>query len=170
MPDPICMERFGILLATSSTMRSILFYSSFLFTFIGMAQEGYRTIPENTRVFPLDTPFVDTVLTPREGDVKFTVQPRVAALLKDYANQEHTQSGYRVQIFLGDRNTAESTKRSFLQRHPDVPAYLSWLAPNFRLRVGDLHTRLEAEHLLHELKTTYPGSYIVPDEVEMGRE
>lgn len=162
---------FGILLASFNMMRSILFTLSMLIAILSVSQEGYRTIPaDKPKVFPVDTPFVDTLLTPREGDVKFTVQPRVATLLKDYANHEHSQNGYRVQIFLGDRNTAESTKRSFLQRHPDVPAYLSWLAPNFRLRVGDLHTRLEAEHLLHELKTTYPGSYIVPDEVEMGRD
>ena len=58
------------------------------------------------------------------------------------------------------------TKRSFLQKNPEIPAYLSWLAPNFRLRVGDLRTRLEAEKLLHEMRLTYPGSYIVPDEIE----
>jgi len=165
------MNMFGILLANFTMMRSILLYSSMLIAISSLAQEGYQTITaDKPREFPLDTPFVDTLLITREGDVKFTVQPRVATLLKDYANHEHTQNGYRVQIFLGDRNTAETTKRSFLQRHPEVPAYLSWLAPNFRLRVGDLHTRLEAEHLLHELKTIYPGSYIVPDEVEMGRE
>ena len=165
------MERFGILLATFIPMRSILFFFTFLLTFLGVAQDGYQAVTTAApKPFPLDTPVVDTVLTARKGDVKFSVAPRVEGLLKDYVNHEHTQSGYRVQIFLGDRNTAESTKRSFLQRHPEVPAYLSWLAPNFRLRVGDLHTRLEAEHLLHELKTAYPGSYIVPDEVGMGRQ
>ena len=46
---------------------------------------------------------------------------------------------------------------------PGPPAYPSWLAPNLRLRVGDLRTRLEAVHLRHELKVSYPGSYIVPD-------
>ncbi len=96
-------------------------------------------------------------------------QPRSKRLLKDYAERKNPQQGYRVQIFLGDRKTAENTKRASSQKNPDTPAYLSWLAPNFRLRVGDLRTRLEAEHLLHELKVTYPGSYIVPDEIEMPR-
>ncbi len=117
----------------------------------------------------VDTPASDTVLTQRQGDVKITVPPRIEGLLKDFANHKHTLNGYRVQIFLGDRNTAESTKRSFLQKYPETPAYLSWLAPNFRLRVGNLRTRLEAEHLLREMKVAYPGSYIVPDEIEMPR-
>ena len=87
--------------------------------------------------------------------------------MTSYSEHKHVQRGYRVQIFLGDRKTAEETKRSFLQKNPDIPAYLSWLAPNFRLRVGDLLTRLQAEHLLRDMKLDYPGSYIVPDEIEM---
>ena len=105
----------------------------------------------------------------RTGDVKITVPPRIEALLEDHSSRKHVQKGYRVQIFLGDRKTAEDTKRGFLQKNPDIPAYLSWLAPNFRLRVGDLYTRLEAEHLLRDMKLLYPGSYIVPDEIEMPR-
>lgn len=114
--------------------------------------------------FPLEQ---DT--TPRTGDVRMTFGPGVERLLTAYGEHKHRTDGYRVQIFLGDRATAETTKRTFLQKNPDVPVYLSWLAPNFRLRVGDCRTRLEAEHLLHEVKTTFAGSYIVPDEIEMPR-
>jgi hypothetical protein len=113
----------------------------------------------------VDTP----TLAPVVGDVRITTSPAIETLLKDYSARKHPQQGYRVQIFLGDRKTAEDTKRTFLQKNPDVPAYLSWLAPNFRLRVGDLCTRLEAERLLRDLKAAYPGSYIVPDEIEMPR-
>lgn len=101
--------------------------------------------------------------------MRITLAPGIDKLLTDYSAHKHPQKGYRVQIFLGDRATAETTKRTFLQKHPDTPAYLSWLAPNFRLRVGDLRTRLEAERLLRDLRTLYPGSYIVPDEIEMPR-
>jgi hypothetical protein len=113
---------------------------------------------------------VDTPLTEgADGDIAITVPARIETLLEDYSEHKHPQKGYRVQIFLGDRRTAEDTKRTFLQKNPDIPAYLSWLAPNFRLRVGDLRTRLEAERLLRDLRVTYPGSYIVPDEIEMPR-
>ncbi len=112
---------------------------------------------------------VDSPLTAQPGHVTINTTPRIDALLKDYSERDHAQQGYRVQIFLGDRSTAEATKRSFLLKNPEIPAYLSWLAPNFRLRVGDLRTRLEAERLLRDLKVAYPGSYIVPDEIEMPR-
>lgn len=114
-----------------------------------------------------DTPDTAGVLpTRREGRVDIVAAPRVEQLMKDYAERKHPRQGYRVQVFLGDRRTAEETKRAFLLKHPEVPVYLSWLAPNFRLRVGDLRTRLEAERLLRELRATYPGSYIVQDEIE----
>ena len=122
----------------------------------------------DARTSAVDSP-TDALKELRPGDVSITLPANVEALLKDYTDHEHPQNGYRVQIFLGDRKTAEETKRTFLQKNPDIPTYLSWLAPNFRLRVGDLRTRLDAERLLNELKEAYPGSYIVPDEIGMPR-
>jgi hypothetical protein len=109
----------------------------------------------------------DTPVTDLPKALTVTVDPRIEATMARYAELEHPQQGYRVQIFLGDRKTAEETKRTFLQKYPDVPVYLSYLAPNFRLRVGDLRTRLDAERTLSELRADYPGSYIVPDEIGM---
>jgi hypothetical protein len=115
---------------------------------------------------PVDTPTV-AVIAP--GDVTLRVAPGIDGTMEQFAEVKHIRKGYRVQVFLGDRKTAEETKRTFLQKYPDTPAYLSWLAPNFRLRVGDLRTRLEAERLLRDMKVIYPGSYIVPDDIEMPR-
>lgn len=117
-----------------------------------------------TSVLSVDTPETEGV-----GDVTVALTPAIDKLLKAYSEHKHPKKGYRVQIFLGERSTAEATKRAFLQKNPDTPAYLSWLAPNFRLRVGDLRTRLEAERLLRDMKLQYPGSYIVPDDIEMPR-
>ncbi len=132
--------------------------------------EPYRPV-----VSALDTPVTDTSgiaqepLPSRPGQVTVNEPERIAQLMRAHAEAKHPIKGYRVQIFLGDRKTAEDTKRAFLQKYPDTPAYLSWLAPNFRLRVGDLRTRLEAEHLLRTLAVEHPGSYIVPDEIEPPR-
>jgi hypothetical protein len=160
----------GILLAHYRPMRSLSLTILMLLSMAATAQHGMRLSQPSKSVVELsvDTPANDTARS-RVGDVKITVPPRIETLLEDYSSRKHVQKGYRVQIFLGDRKTAEDTKRAFLQKNPDIPAYLSWLAPNFRLRVGDLYTRLEAEHLLRDMKLLYPGSYIVPDEIEMPR-
>mgnify|MGYP003952990583 FL=1 len=131
-----------------------------------------RTFQPNAAITTavVDSPItVPTTLTQGPGELTVHDSPRIEKLMRDYAEHRHPQQGFRVQIFLGDRKTAEETKRSFLLKHPEIPAYMSWLAPNFRLRVGDMHTRLEAERLLRDLRVEHPGSYIVPDEVEMRR-
>ncbi len=118
-------------------------------------------------VLHVDSPLIETpngVVIP--GQVQVMTDPRVERAMADYSERKHAQQGFRVQIFLGERRVAEETKRAYLLKYPDSAAYLSWLAPNFRLRVGDLRTRLEAERLLRDLKDVYPGSYIVPDEIE----
>lgn len=109
----------------------------------------------------------DTPVTTLPGNLVIRADPKVEELMRKYIAHKHSVRGYRVQIFLGDHKHAEETKRAFLQKNPDLPIYQSWFAPNFRLRVGDLRTRLEAERLLRDLRVTYPGSYIVPDEIEM---
>ncbi|MBK7384615.1 MAG: SPOR domain-containing protein [Flavobacteriales bacterium] len=114
----------------------------------------------------VDTP---PTIGPHPGNVEIHADPKVEQLMRRYTEHKHPRKGYRVQIFLGDRRTAEDTKRAFLLKNPDSPAYLSWFAPNWRLRIGDLRTRLEAERMLHELRAIHPGCYIVPDEIEMPR-
>jgi len=143
-----------------------------LFLGLILLASTWSVAQEPTRVFepykPAPQP-VDTPATATPGQITVTTDPRIDATVTRYTELKHPQRGYRVQIFLGDRKTAEDHKRTFLQKYPDVPAYMSFLAPNFRLRVGDMRTRLEAERLLRDLKTLYPGSYIVPDEIEMAR-
>ena len=152
-----------------------LFFLVQLLAFTGFAQDAppvkvFQPYGGSTITSAIDTPVTDTAVTDQlraGGDVNLIVDPRIERLMELHAEHEHKQQGYRVQIFLGERKPAEDMKRTFLQKYPDVPAYISWLAPNFRLRVGDLRTRLEAESLLHQLKPEFPGSYIVPDEIGM---
>lgn len=113
-----------------------------------------------------DTP----VVAAGHGDVTIQEDERITRLMEDFAKRKHTLKGYRVQIFLGgDRQAGQQVRREFLLKHVDIPAYEDYLAPNFRVRVGDLRTRMEAAKLLRELKADHPGAYVVPDEIEMPR-
>ncbi len=109
----------------------------------------------------------DSVLVP--GKVTLAESAQIKALMADYGSHRKPLDGYRVQIFLGDRSQAETLRRTFLVQHPDIPAYLSYLAPNFRVRVGDLRDRVEAENLRETLRGEFPGLYVVPDQIEPPR-
>jgi hypothetical protein len=129
----------------------------------GLPLAAQDSLPERT------VPAVARPVWRGPGSVSYNEDPDVTRTMERFVEVKHERKGFRVQIALGDRRTAEDTKRSFLQKHPDTPAYISWFAPNFRLRVGDLRTRLEAEHLLQQLRPEHPGSYIVPDLIEPPR-
>lgn len=103
------------------------------------------------------------------GTIHVMESDRIKAIMADYASRKQPLKGFRVQIFLGDRSAAENTRRDFLRQHPDTPAYLSYLAPNFRVRVGDLRDRVAAEHMREQLRSEFPGLYVVPDQIEPPR-
>lgn len=151
-------------------MRFLLLICSAVLAFALHAQNDPRVFtPYSQQKQTEVAPKPAAVVGPDSGHVVIHESSRIQALMKDYAGTKQPLKGYRVQIFLGDRTKAEETRRSFLVKHPDIPAYLSYLAPNFRVRVGDLRTRLEAELLRDQLKDAFPGCYVVPDEIEMPR-
>lgn len=165
--------RGGTPLALAAAMRLFLLPLLVSCALLGFGQDGsQRELPARDRVAGTardasartDTPVVAA------GDVAIEQDERITKLMDQYAAHKHPLKGFRVQIFLGsDRDKAREMRRSFLVKHPDVGGYESYLAPNFRIRVGDLRTRLEAERLRDELKAEYPGCYIVPDEIELPR-
>ncbi len=72
--------------------------------------------------------------------------------------------GYRVQIYAGnDRSKAAKTKIDFQRRFPNVHAYMTYVSPQFRVKVGDFRSRGEAQEMYSKLGTLYNPCMIVPD-------
>lgn len=71
------------------------------------------------------------------------------------------RSGFRIQIFDSNgrnaRNEAQSRKKAVESRFSRMHAYVTFDSPYWRVRVGDFHTRAEAEHALTELRRSFPG-------------
>jgi hypothetical protein len=83
-------------------------------------------------------------------------------------SENETIEGYRIQIhFGGEREKAKSVKTKFLQQFPEVTAYEIYQQPNFKVRVGDFRTRLEAQKFMNELNTLFPSSFIVADDIHL---
>lgn len=83
-------------------------------------------------------------------------------------NSKTKETGYRVQIYFGaDKVAANSMKAKFLANYADdAHAYEVYDVPNFKIRVGDFRTRLEAYAFLKEIKTEFPSAFIVESEIE----
>lgn len=83
-------------------------------------------------------------------------------------SENESIDGYRIQIhFGGEREKAKTIKTKFLQQFPDVAAYELYQQPNFKVRVGDFRTRLEAQKFMSEINTYFPSAFIVADEIHL---
>ena len=92
-------------------------------------------------------------------------------LHKAFNNQYNSINGYRVQIFKGSGNSAlenaEIIMAEFTADQTNTLAYISFMEPYYRIRVGDFKTRLEALNFLKIIKGTYPSSFVIKDNIEL---
>lgn len=77
-------------------------------------------------------------------------------------------NGYRIVIFFDqDKSVVSQQKANFLSRYKEHKAYIDYVAPNYRIRVGNFRTRLEAEALKAELLLSFPTAVVVEDYIEL---
>ena len=90
------------------------------------------------------------------------------ALLRDADN--YAIDGFRIQIFeeSGNKSSthAKEVMAEFTEKYPVMPVYLTWQAPNFKVRVGDFGTRMEAEGFLNKIKRDYPIAWVITDKIK----
>ncbi|MGE4585847.1 MAG: SPOR domain-containing protein [Mangrovibacterium sp.] len=98
---------------------------------------------------------------------------RIDSLLQNHIRQNKRMEGtegYRLEIFFssGSRSREEALQRKteFLRKFPDETAYMLFLTPNFKVRVGDCRTRSEALKLKERIRKDYPNAFIVPDIIQ----
>ncbi len=79
-------------------------------------------------------------------------------------------SGYRIQIFKGSGNSSLENARlfsdDFSEDHQNIPTYISFQEPYYRLRIGDFRDRLDAINFLRKIKNDYPSAFVIQDEIE----
>ena len=112
---------------------------------------------------------IHSVSAQEKGKVMVTKDPQIDSLIakrlelsKDSrSGNSISVSGFRVQIFSGlERQQAYAEQAKFKVRFPVYKIYISYVQPNYRVRVGDFRTRLEAEKFMNELKRYYSSMFI----------
>ena len=79
--------------------------------------------------------------------------------------------GFRIQIFFDSGNSskthAQTVYDEFVSKFPNIRAYLTFKAPNYKVRVGDFRSRLDAQRLLNEIIIDYPNAWIIEDRINL---
>jgi hypothetical protein len=80
---------------------------------------------------------------------------------------DSSYNGYRIHIFMEIGNDAlkhsEQVKRRFENAFPDIPIYLTYSEPHFRLRAGNFRNRVEAEKCLRRIKPKFKEAFVTAD-------
>lgn len=86
---------------------------------------------------------------------------------QQYNRKKEFADGYRIQIlYTNVRDEAYKSKSAMYVQFPELPPYVEYEQPYFKLRVGDFKTRLEATYFLQQVITLYPGAFIVKDKIK----
>jgi len=127
-----------------------------------------NTLPDvPTHDFPVSTPSHEVAANiPKKADGT-PVHPFVNPSVHKDGRVIYSGKGFRVQIYNGsDRDKAIKVKKDFMRGNPGVRTYLTYLAPCFRVKVGDYRNRSDAVGMLKEANSTYDSPcMIVPDDI-----
>jgi len=84
--------------------------------------------------------------------------------------KKEKMKGYRVQIHFGpEKGKAMDVRTKFNSQYNSISSYLDYQQPYFKIRAGDFRTKLEAYKLLQEISGSFPGAFIVSDDIELPR-
>lgn len=106
------------------------------------------------------------------GNVQVIQDSRVDTLMGKYIEVNEFDpdiKGFRIEIFFESgnqsKNKAIEAKSKFVNKFSEIPSYLTFQPPNYKVRVGDFRTKMEADKFLKEIEYDYPSAFIVADKI-----
>jgi len=108
------------------------------------------------------------------SNVEIIQDARIDLLVKKHIQINevlNTLDGFRIQVFsdsgINSKNKAQSVQDEFMARFPDKGVYLTFKSPNYKVRIGDFRTKLDAQRFLIELTADYPNAFIIADQINL---
>ncbi len=121
--------------------------------------------------------FISNKLFAQSDTIIVHKDPRVDSLIKKQIqineittrDNRRSASGFRIQVISSsDRNKVFSAKAKIYQQYPELKPYIIYLAPNYKLKVGNFKTQEEAQPYFDKLSRLYTtGVYIIHDAIEV---
>ncbi|MDR1258121.1 MAG: SPOR domain-containing protein [Tannerellaceae bacterium] len=166
-------------------MKANIYIIGICISFAGMYQAAAQIIPYAP---PTRYTIVDELQAPARGkgsvviDQPAAILNMIGARLQGGADMETTAGGrvylryqgYRVQVFSGNNQRTSKDEAFRIEREmknliPDIPTYVTYNAPFWRLRIGDYSTHEEAMQVQRQLMQAFPKygkeMYIIREDI-----
>ena len=124
-----------------------LFFLFILLPFLSVAQTD-TTLSENGSITSINEKGIDALVSKYENIL----------------NAKNGVEGWRVQLaFKSKEEETKQLKIDFIKLYPEIPTYLKYEAPYYRIRVGNFRTKLEAKKIQYLINKNFPGAYVVSE-------
>ena len=108
------------------------------------------------------------------GEIKVVQDEKVDLLVSKHIQINQGKKGidgYRIQIFFdsgtNSKTRAQSIFDAFKAKYQETGAYLTFKAPNYKVRVGDFRTKLDAQRFLNSIIGEYPNAWVIEDMINL---
>jgi hypothetical protein len=89
----------------------------------------------------------------------------------EFRRKEGKLPGYRIRIFSDSgtsaRQRAWNERSRFVKLFPDIPTYLEYEAPNFKIYVGDFRSKLEGFKAYKVIGKDFRSAFLVPAKINL---
>jgi hypothetical protein len=124
---------------------------------------AYRPEPAVSEEQPSDTISIETVTNSAYLDQT----ARLNTVLDTAAIYARTTikyiDGFTIQVYGGDdRALAKDFRLNLIRNFPSTEPRMVFEQPNYKVRVGQYYTRLEAQHLFTQVKQVFPKAILIP--------
>ena len=113
------------------------------------------------------------LMAQQEGSLSIESSESIKNILakkKDYNKNIKKAAGSRIQIFFGSEQGAYKSRDNFKTLFPDTYIKIENFPPDWKVRVGNYKTRLEADRALVEIKEAFSGAIVLPELIDVIRE
>ncbi len=109
-------------------------------------------------------------LSKAQGSVEVVMSPELEQIIARaavYHQETDERNGYRIQILYSSvRDDVYKEKASLYKEFPEIPSYVDYEQPHYKLKLGNFSTRLEATFYLQQVIASRPGAFIVRDRIK----
>lgn len=76
--------------------------------------------------------------------------------------------GFTIQVYAGNNRTVASDfKMDIIRNFPEKDPIMVFEQPNYKVRIGQYYTRLEAQQFFAEVKSVFPRAILIPTRIPL---
>lgn len=111
--------------------------------------------------------FITSPLIGQENNQSINQDSSIYKLLRlktDYNKKIFESSFYTIQIYYGDLKEADSISKAFSEEFKEIKTSLIFETPNYKVRVGNFKTIIDASKNLEKIKRKFRGAFILKND------